>query len=53
LFQITFRGKIDPILIRSADGIARQCEKRGLWPDFKEESYVRRRNDGERQSRHR
>ena len=43
----------DPILTRSAAGLAGWCEKRGLWPDFEEESHVRRRTDGERQSRHR
>src|SRR5262245_47505328 len=46
-------GYIDPILTRSAAGLAGRCEKRGLWPDFEEESHVRRRTDGERQSRHR
>src|SRR5262249_22066510 len=29
------------------------AKKRGLWPDFEEETHVRRRTDGERQSRHR
>jgi len=43
------RPDFDP----SAVGLARRCEKRGLWPDFEEESHVRRRTDGERQSRHR
>jgi aerobic carbon-monoxide dehydrogenase small subunit len=37
LSQFTPRGKIDPILTRSASGVARRCEKRGLWPDFEED----------------
>jgi hypothetical protein len=53
LFQSTPRGKIDPILTRSAVGLTRRREKQGLWPDLEEESHVRRRIDGERQSRHR
>jgi aerobic carbon-monoxide dehydrogenase small subunit len=38
LFQTTFRDKIGPILTRSAAGVARRCQKRGLWPNFEEEA---------------
>jgi hypothetical protein len=40
-------------LTRSAAGPPVGAKNKALRPDFKEESHVRRRTDGERQSRHR